>query len=59
MMQCHLCTRADTIDADGLCPICAGVPILVSARRWVAANAAEVLAEQVAVVADHGAVALL
>ena len=58
MVVCHLCTRTDTTDADGLCPICAGFPVLVSARRWVAANAAEVLAEQVAMVADRGAVAL-
>ena len=59
MTECHLCQRQDVIDADGLCPICASQPVLVSARRWVATNAAEVLAGHVAVVADAGAVAML
>ncbi len=58
MDQCHLCQRQDAIDQDGLCPICASKPVLVSARRWVATNAAGILAEQVAWVSDQAAVAL-
>lgn len=58
-MTCHLCQRTDIIDPDGLCPVCASLPVLVKARRWVATNAAEVLAEQAAVVADQAAVGLL